>query len=173
LPPVDLTATLCTHCALCCDGTLFADVELCGVREADRVELLGLEVEDDGDCGAVLALPCAGLEGTRCSVYPNRPRVCRTFECHLLQTAQHGSVPVERALATIDDARGRARRVKALLGPARGADRGLSLRERCNEVLAGRTAGTAPSALEAAVRDLDRVVRVSFLGEAARRTPTG
>ena len=43
-----LTDTLCTKCGLCCDGTLFADVELVGQAEAARLEIMGLEV-DEGD----------------------------------------------------------------------------------------------------------------------------
>ena len=38
-----LTDTLCTRCGLCCDGTLFGDVELRGPVEAAQVEALGLE----------------------------------------------------------------------------------------------------------------------------------
>ena len=39
-----LTDTLCTNCGLCCDGTLFADVELVGQAEIARLrsELEGL-----------------------------------------------------------------------------------------------------------------------------------
>src|SRR5580765_4202558 len=56
-----LTDRLCTHCALCCDGSLFADVELTGSREATRLEAMGLEV-DDGDAeGALLVLRCRAV----------------------------------------------------------------------------------------------------------------
>ena len=64
-----LTDALCTQCALCCDGSLFADVELAGRAEATRLEILGLEVEDDeGDARGLLVLPCAALSGKRCSM---------------------------------------------------------------------------------------------------------
>ena len=55
-----LTDTLCTRCGLCCDGTLFGDVELTGRREATRLELLGLDVDGDDADAELLALPCAG-----------------------------------------------------------------------------------------------------------------
>src|SRR5437773_9919953 len=85
-----LTDILCTRCALCCDGSLFADVELAGRAEATRLEVLGLEIED-GDEGALLTLPCAALAGRRCGIYPHRPECCRTFECRLLQEVRRGA----------------------------------------------------------------------------------
>ena len=42
-----LTDTLCTRCALCCEGSLFADVELSGPKEAAGLEIVGLKIEDD------------------------------------------------------------------------------------------------------------------------------
>ena len=80
-----LTDTLCTRCGLCCDGSLFADVELAGRAEATRLEVMGLEIEDDDTAGGLLLLPCGALRGRLCSIYPHRPECCRTFECRLLQ----------------------------------------------------------------------------------------
>ena len=68
-----LTDTLCTRCGLCCDGTLFGDVELRGPREATRLAILGLDVDTDDADAELLALPCRGLRGTRCGVYAYRP----------------------------------------------------------------------------------------------------
>ncbi len=87
-----VTDTLCTRCGLCCDGTLFGDVELTGRREAARLEALGLDVDTDDADVELLALPCAGLRKTRCSVYAHRPQCCRTFECRLLQETERGTV---------------------------------------------------------------------------------
>jgi Fe-S-cluster containining protein len=93
-----LTDILCTKCGLCCDGTLFADVELAGAAEAAALEAMGLDVEDaDGGEGALLIQPCAALNGTRCSIYMHRPGCCRTFECRLLQEVKRGNVSVESA----------------------------------------------------------------------------
>ena len=49
-----LTDQLCTRCGLCCDGSLFADVELAGSAEAAGLEVMGLEIEEDDTDGAVL-----------------------------------------------------------------------------------------------------------------------
>ena len=95
----DLTDTLCTRCGLCCDGTLFADVELVGQAEIARLEIMGMEVENEDRNTGLLSQPCAALRGTRCGIYAHRPKCCRVFECHLLQNTQRGAVTVERAMA--------------------------------------------------------------------------
>ncbi len=105
-----LTDTLCTRCGLCCDGSLFADVELAGRVEATGLEVLGLEIDDDDADGALLLQPCLALRGTRCGIYALRPECCRTFECRLLQAVRRGTVGVERARVQIAGARKRIRR---------------------------------------------------------------
>jgi len=110
-----LTDTLCTQCGLCCDGSLFADVELAGRAEATRLEAMGLEIEDDLTSGAQLLQPCAALQGRRCSIYEHRPECCQTFECRLLQDVRRGAVGVERAKEQIAEARKRIGHVKHLL----------------------------------------------------------
>jgi Fe-S-cluster containining protein len=163
-----LTDTLCTRCALCCDGSLFADVELAGRAEATRLEVLGLEIED-GDTGALLSLPCAALEGRRCGIYPHRPECCRTFECRLLQDVRRGAVSVERAGEQIAEALERIARVRALmaqLGYRRGR---LPLRERCAEALARDTnahpeVSRKRAELEAEMSALEKLIRKTFLG---------
>lgn len=79
-------------CGLCCDGTLFADVELAGKREATSMELFGLDIEDtdEGPRGLLLQ-SCRAMKGTRCSIYAHRPKCCRTFECKLLKDVQRGA----------------------------------------------------------------------------------
>ena len=164
-----LTDTLCTRCGLCCDGTLFADVELTGRAEAERMEFLGLRVEEhDGD-SELMQLPCAALCGTRCGVYAHRPKVCRTFECRLLQETRRGAVDVGRAIAVIDEARTRIGRVKELLVQLGDPTPSLPLKERCAEVLAttGRESARVARArveLEVEMSAVEATVRKTFLG---------
>lgn len=168
-----LTDTLCTQCGLCCDGTLFADVELSGPAEATRLEAMGLDILDEGDDGAQMQLPCVALKGTRCSVYAHRPRCCRSFECQLLFDARAGVVTVARAMAHIRRTLSQVRRVRRLLGPpALGADR-LPLRERCAEALAAEAPSGAGSRrrraeLPSAMADVERSIRTTFLGRRVR-----
>ena len=162
-----LTDTLCTRCGLCCDGTLFGDVELSGPAEAARLEVLGLDVDTDDADAELLALPCGALRGTRCSVYPHRPQCCRTFECRLLQNAQRGAVTTDDALARISEARAQVQLVEALLSKLGARPAGMPLAERVAEAIA--TAGTAPrsartvAGLEAAMAVLTHTIRTTFL----------
>jgi len=59
-----LTDTLCTRCGLCCDGTLFAEVELAHRAEATLLEALGLEIERD-DEAPLLVQPWLGRGDAR------------------------------------------------------------------------------------------------------------
>ncbi len=164
-----LTDLLCTRCGLCCDGTLFADVELAGRAEATRLEILGLEVEEhDGD-SELLQLPCAALEGTRCGIYAHRPRCCRTFECRLLQETRRGLVGVTRAIELIDETRVEIGRVKELLVQLGDRQQHLPLRERCAEVLTANPRDTASTRraraeLEAGMSAVEATIRTKFLG---------
>ncbi len=168
-PDATLTGTLCTRCGLCCDGTLFGDVELRGPREADRLEVLGLNVDTDDADVELLALPCAGLRHTRCSVYADRPQCCRTFECRLLQETARGTVPVADALTRVAQARKQVGRVKTLLAgmePRRGVS--LPLAERVADAMAGasspdRAVVRRRRALAAAMAALTRTIRTTFL----------
>ena len=127
-----LTDTLCTRCGLCCDGSLFADVELASRREATGLEILGLDVEyDDGDAKmGLLSQPCRALVGRRCAIYAHRPACCRSFECRLLQDVRAGAVSVERAGEHVADALGRIQCARALLAELGQRDEHLPLAER-------------------------------------------
>lgn len=166
-----LTDALCTHCALCCDGTLFADLALRGAAEARRMEDLGLRLDEDSAEGALMLLPCAALRGTRCSVYEYRPRCCRAFECHLLLDAKRGAVSVQAARETIDATRALVATVRALLAQLGDRRTHLPLRERCAELLASDAPGSAIVSrrrheLSLAIVELEKSVRASFLGRA-------
>jgi hypothetical protein len=178
-----LTDRLCTHCALCCDGSLFADVELVGEKEATRLEVMGLEV-DDGDAeGALLVLPCRALEGKRCGIYAHRPSCCRTFECGLLQNVRRGAVGVEQAERHIADALDRIGHVKRLLAELGRHDSMLPLKEQVAEALADESApGTAAvkrrAELEIAMSAVESLISSRFLGRGrprrgGRSTPAG
>ena len=164
-----LTDTLCTKCGLCCDGTLFADVELVGQAEAARLEIMGMEIENEDRVVGLLSQPCAALCGTRCGIYAHRPKCCRTFECHLLQSAQSGAVSVERALELVALAREQIRQVRTLLGRLGNRDEDLPIKERCQETLAadgGATSETIKgrSDLDAAMAALEKTIWNTFLG---------
>jgi Fe-S-cluster containining protein len=169
-----LTETLCTKCGLCCDGTLFADVELVGQAELARLEIMGMDVENEARNVGLLSQPCAALRGTRCGIYAHRPKCCRVFQCDLLQSAERGDVTVERALEQIVDAREQIRQVRALLDRLGNRDESLPIKERCAETLAAE-GGTTPETiqdranLESAMVTLETTIWNTFLGSGKRR----
>ena len=169
-----LTDTLCTRCGLCCDGSLFADVELASRDEASALEVMGLDIEDADDHeidGGLLLQPCAALKGKRCSIYPYRPDCCRTFECRLLQEVRRGAVSVDRAKDKIAEALKRIQRVKELIVAFGQANEHLPLKERCVEALALSDEVDADpetnqmrDELEAAMTSVERLIQETFLG---------
>jgi uncharacterized protein len=168
-----LTDTLCTTCGLCCDGTLFADVELVGQAEVARLEIMGMDVEDEGRNTGLLSQPCAALRGTRCGIYAHRPKCCRVFECHLLQNAERGAVTVERALEQIADTQEQIRHVRSLLDRLGNHDDDLPIKERSAETLAAE-GGTSEAIkdradLEAAMAKLENTIWNTFLGSGQQR----
>lgn len=162
-----LESILCTRCGLCCNGSLFADIELAGPREAARMEFLGLDIEDD----SLLLQPCRALKGTRCSVYAHRPKCCRTFECALLQGAKRGEISIPAALKKIDEVLDRVKRIHDLLACMPPTDVRLQLKERCLEAiaLADETPAATPARariaaeLEAEILWLDLQINETFL----------
>jgi len=173
-----LTDTLCTQCGLCCDGSLFADVELAGCAEATALEILGLEIESGDADGGLLSQPCVALQGTRCRIYAHRPQCCRTFECGLLQDTRNGAVSVDRALLHIADAHHRIAQVKTLISQLGHRDARLPLKERCAEALS-RDVGADPEAqrkqaeLEAAMSGVETLILNTFMGGGANQAVAG
>jgi Fe-S-cluster containining protein len=164
-----LTDTLCTRCGLCCDGSLFADVELAGHVEATRLEVMGLGIDDDDADGALLSQPCRALRGTRCGIYAHRPGCCRTFECRLLRDVRRGTVKVERAEEQIAETRGRIVRLRGKMARLGRRGGSLPLAEGCAGTLC-RDADGDPGVnrkrarLAAAMSALEDSLRKTFLG---------
>ncbi|MEY2928131.1 MAG: hypothetical protein RL367_2608 [Pseudomonadota bacterium] len=95
-------ANICVGCGICCTGALFGRVPL----DADEVEArsalgLGLSALDGK---TTFDLPCSRFADGGCSVYPERPNVCRSYRCQLKKDHDRGTVPVERARAIIAQA---------------------------------------------------------------------
>jgi hypothetical protein len=165
-----LPDTLCARCGLCCDGSLFADVELAGRAETIRLEVLGLAIEDDESNRALLPQPCGALRGTRCGIYAYRPECCRTFECRLLQDVRLGLVSLDHAKERIVGALTRIGRVKALIAAVGRCGRGLPLAESCAETLARDTdakprTNRKRAELERAMAAVEKSIATTFLAE--------
>ena len=99
---------------MCCNGVLFADVELRKGDDARRLAELGLSLEKKGRQQA-FAQPCACFDGKLCRIYADRPMRCRTFECGLLKRVQAGEMDADAALKKIAEAKQLAEKVRGLL----------------------------------------------------------
>ena len=162
---------LCKNCGLCCNGSLFSEVELGGRTESDGLEAIGLNIEDaDEDEPAVLIQPCGALRGTRCSIYPHRPDCCRTFECGLLKKVLRGDCTVEAAREKVETLRVEIQGVMKLLQNVRGR-RILPLREAFQEALEispgdnGNLRAEQRVELEARMGLVEETIRQHFLND--------
>jgi Fe-S-cluster containining protein len=126
---------LCPNCGLCCDSTLFADVELRAGDDAKRLAKLGLTIEKKGKTKLAFAQPCAGFDGQLCNLYGDRPKRCRLFECGLLKRVEAGDMTAGAALKKISEAKKRAEKVRELLRALGQRDERMALTHRYAEAM--------------------------------------
>ena len=116
--PDSLASRLCTQCGLCCDGSLFADVRLQRGDDPDSLRAAGLRLWRITAAGKALLRfpqPCAAFDGCHCSVYPDRPRYCREFECGVFKEVARGTRSLADAQRAVRAARRRVDAVRRLL----------------------------------------------------------
>lgn len=121
---------LCPNCGLCCDSTLFADVELRAGDDAKRLKKLGLTLEKKGQGKLAFAQPCACFQGKLCAIYADRPKRCRTFECRLLKRVEADEMTAVVALKKISAAKAQAEKVRELLFSLGQRDEQMALTHR-------------------------------------------
>lgn len=92
---------ICADCGLCCDGTIFPHAHA-EPHEAERLAQFGLTFNADE---STFDLPCQRLDGTRCTIYPDRFITCRNFRCELLKAFTDGRTGLAEARATIATAK--------------------------------------------------------------------
>jgi len=169
--PTDAVSRLCPKCGLCCNGVLFADVELRKGDDAQRLVELGLSLIKKGRQQA-FAQPCACFDGRLCRIYNERPKRCRTFECGLLKRVQAGELDADTALKTIAQARRRVEKVCKFLRRTGSDDERLALSQRYEQAMsrpvdlsAGKTSIRLPGKLMTSYRDLMLMLQRDFLRE--------
>jgi Fe-S-cluster containining protein len=126
---------LCPSCGLCCDSTLFADVELRAGDDAKRLKKLGLMLAKKGQGKLAFAQPCACFDGKLCSIYHDRPKRCRAFECGLLKKFIAEEITASAALKKISEAKRRVEKVRELLRSTGQRDEQMALTHRYAEVM--------------------------------------
>jgi uncharacterized protein len=136
---LSISAKLCLTCGLCCDGTLFKDVQLQPGDDPATLKNAGLRVTSPklqlrSPC---LRQPCAALGADcRCRVYRDRPTYCRQFECLLLKSVLAGRTEIPAALRIIRTARQRAQKVGELLRQLGNDAEEMPLSQRFRSVVA-------------------------------------
>ena len=180
---------LCLTCGLCCNGVIFADVQLQRGDVAAKLKALGLRLSGgsarpkaQASCEKVqrpflqkkFSQPCAAFDGCRCRIYEDRPKYCRAFDCALLKSVNCGGVKVADALGLIEKARRRAEKVRQLLRKIGDKDEhvALSLRfrritRRLQQSKVDRPTSHLFSQLTLAVQDLNFLLSESFYPGAA------
>jgi Fe-S-cluster containining protein len=91
---------ICVGCGLCCDGTIHPHVAL---ERDDPFELLasaGITFFVK-DITKSFRQPCPAYGAGCCSIYQDRPSVCREYRCLLLRRHKAGEVSADEASALI------------------------------------------------------------------------
>jgi Fe-S-cluster containining protein len=147
--PADIASRLCLACGLCCDGTLFADVELQPGDSAERLRSLGQKLrrgkDSAGNSVQKFAQPCTALgPDCRCALYAERPARCREFDCALLRSVQAGELTPEAALRRIRHARKQRDAVRSALAALGNEEFARPLSQRFQRAKRALEAGEVP-----------------------------
>jgi hypothetical protein len=124
---------LCLECGLCCNGVIFADVQLQPGDDAAKLRSLGLAFASNQKSKTGIQKfrqPCAAFAGCHCNIYSDRPRYCREFECLLLKRVKAGRTEIASASRLIRTALRRVKKIKRLLCELGDADDTLALSKR-------------------------------------------
>jgi Fe-S-cluster containining protein len=126
---------LCPNCGLCCDSTLFADVEVRAGDDAEQLVQFGLKLEKKRQGKIAFAQPCACFDGKFCKIYDDRPKRCQTFECGLLKRVEAVEMTASVALKRISEAKNLADHVRKLLHQLGQCDEQMPLTKRYAETM--------------------------------------
>lgn len=160
---------LCPNCGLCCDSTLFADVELRAGDDPERLQALGLKPFKKRNSKLAFAQPCACFDGRLCKIYQDRPKRCRLFECGLLKRVAGGEMTAGAALKRIRQAKQKANDIRDLLRSLGQRDEEMALTQRYAEAMSApmdlgdETATDKHGELMLAVNDLMNRLQTDFL----------
>lgn len=121
--------SLCLECGLCCNGVIFADVQLQRGDKEARLRELGLAFVRNSKIKK-FKQPCTAFEGCRCKIYGEHPQYCREFECLLLKSVKAGKTGHAEASRIIRSALQRVKKVQRLLRELGDTDESLALSKR-------------------------------------------
>jgi len=151
---------ICLGCALCCDGTIFATLTLRDGESAEHLAASGANLLNVAG-RTTFRQPCAAKGEGCCSIYVDRPLVCREYDCELRRRHNAGEVSFDHArslIASVIELRDRIRPELARFLDAPGPP---ALADIFPVLKAG--AGGAASALRAHDQHADFLVDVAAL----------
>ena len=125
--------SLCLECGLCCNGVIFADVQLQPGDNAAKLRSLGLAFAANRKSKIGIQKfkqPCTAFGGCRCNIYSDRPKYCREFECLLLKSVKTGRMEATAASRIIRTALQRVKKVKHLLQELGDEEDAIALSKR-------------------------------------------
>lgn len=134
---MDTGEQLCLACGLCCDGSLFDNVQLAADEDALKLKALGLPLKRSRARRPVdfFTQPCRALgKDCACAVYSKRPRQCRSFECQVFKDLWDGKVSLDAALRTVKQGKRKAEKARVLLRAMGENDERLSVGKRFRRV---------------------------------------
>ena len=172
--PRDANA-LCLECGLCCNGVIFADVQLQSGDNATRLLALGLAFAKSRKSPIVnrkFSQPCTAFASCKCNIYSERPTYCRQFECLLLKSVKAGETKTSEARRVVRSALEQAEKVKDLLRRLGDTDESLALSKRFQRMrrkvegsLCDKETAHTFGELTLAVHELNMVLSERFYSE--------
>jgi Fe-S-cluster containining protein len=162
--------SLCRECGLCCNGVIFADVQLRRGDNIARLRALGLAFAQKSKAGTEkFRQPCTAFAGCECKIYSERPTYCRQFECLLLKSVKAGETNSDDAVRVIRSALRRVKKVKRLLQQLGDTDDSVALSKRFRRIQRklesaplNREAAQTFGELTLAVHDLNMLLAEKF-----------
>jgi Fe-S-cluster containining protein len=106
--------TLCTTCAMCCDGTLFGVVPVVKDEVDSVAHLFPLEVFGDQ---TGFTQPCQYCAQGGCAVYIDRPKTCRSYACVTLKAMRKGEIDFATARSRVTAVQQVLSTMAAAVGP--------------------------------------------------------
>ncbi len=111
---------LCLSCGLCCNGVLYSHLRLSPDEPSITSPPNLLPFLDDDGRG--WSQPCPCYQGRECHIYDLRPRICRAYQCHVLQDYANGSLTLEEAMERIAEAQALVRSIEENLDAGQTAE---------------------------------------------------
>ena len=100
---MDDSLNICLPCGMCCEGVMIGFVQL-EKEEVPRLREI-MEIDEEGGQGFFLQ-PCKKF-CEKCTIYPQRPKQCDSFNCGLLQSVEAKELKFNAAIDIIDDVKRR------------------------------------------------------------------